>query len=573
MNMFSEQNVARISFLCAVILVAILTVSSGLLFIANKFDTLNKDLLTLEQDFIANEKKQLRVDVSSLQANIASRNKTMQSVLENNLQVRVQEALKTAENIHSTMKSRLTVEMIEDVIKEAIRPIRFNDKQGYCFILRMDGEVILYPADTNLEGANFFSSNIYLAPEVMTEMIELVKAQSQGFLHYNWFKPHDLSGQFVEKISYVALFEPLGWIIGTGEYFDNLDSLTRKTVTNELKESLQGDIPDYFFIYELNNMEGGKDFATMLINNNRPDLVGQPISDDYVDAKGKQFRKEFLKGIRDNGEAYVVYWYKKTDGSGDGRKLSYFKFYPEWNWVIAKGVYFDRLDEAIATKKEALSAKVTEDIKLLVLIFFGGVALALFAAFFLSKWLQRIFNNYRHAQEEYAKQLETLNNALEKQSQTDALTRINNRGYFNEQLDKEIASAGRYPNPVSLILFDIDNFKLINDTLGHLAGDSVLRELAALIRDNIRQTDIFARWGGEEFVILVPNINIEQAAKFSEKLRKTIVNNTFSIGRNITCSFGVSTYRPPEKIEDLLQRTDEALYRAKDAGKNRCMAC
>jgi len=573
MKMFNEQNVSRISFLCAVILVGILTVSSGLIFTANKFDTLQKDLVTLEQDFIADQKEQLRADVSSLQASIASRHKTMKGVLEHNLQVRVQEALMTATNIHSTMKSRISDEMIEDVIREAIRPIRFNDKQGYCFILRLDGEVILYPAETNLEGTNFFSNNIYLAPEVITKMIELVKTEGHGFLHYKWFKPHDLSGQRIEKISYVTLFEPLGWIIGTGEYVDNLDSLTRKTVTKELRESLQGDVPDYFFIYQLNKIEGGKDFATLLINNNRPDLIGKPISDDYVDAKGKQFRKEFLKGIRESGEAYVVYWYKKTDGSGDGRKLSYFKFYPEWNWVIAKGIYFDRLDEIIAGRKEELSAKVKEDIKLLILIFLGGVVLSLLAAFFLSRGLQRIFNNYRHAQEEYAKELESLNNALEKQSQTDALTKINNRGYFNEQLAKEIAAAERYPRPVSLILFDIDKFKVINDTLGHLAGDTVLHELATLIADNIRLTDIFARWGGEEFAILAPDIGIDQAARFSEKLRKKIENQRFSVGRDVTCSFGASVYRPPEKVEDFLQRTDDALYRAKKAGRNRCVTC
>ena len=114
---------------------------------------------------------------------------------------------------------------------------------------------------------------------------------------------------------------------------------------------------------------------------------------------------------------------------------------------------------------------------------------------------------------------------------------------------------------------------MINDTLGHLAGDTVLRELAALISDNIRQTDVFARWGGEEFVILVTNINIVQAAKFSEKLRKIIETHRFSVERDITCSFGASTYRPPEKIEDFLQRTDEALYRAKKGGRNRCVSC
>jgi len=205
----------------------------------------------------------------------------------------------------------------------------------------------------------------------------------------------------------------------------------------------------------------------------------------------------------------------------------------------------------------------------LILIFLGGVVLSLLAAFFLSRGLQPIFNNYRHAQEEYTKELESLNNALEKQSQTDVLTKINNRAYFNEQLAKELASVERYPRPVSHILFDIDKFKVINDTLGHLAGYTVLHELATLIAENIRQTDIFARWGGEEFVILAPDIGIEQAEKFSEKLRKTIESLRFSVGRDVTCSFGASIYRPLEKVEDFLQRTDEALYLAKKAGRNR----
>ena len=154
---------------------------------------------------------------------------------------------------------------------------------------------------------------------------------------------------------------------------------------------------------------------------------------------------------------------------------------------------------------------------------------------------------YKQLQEHLDK-LEELNRALEKQSQTDVLTTIFNRRFFNMQLAKEAARSTRHRTPLSVLMFDIDHFKEVNDEHGHLAGDKVLQEISALVQDNIRQSDFLARWGGEEFALLTPGVGLKNAAKFAEKLRNLIEQHDFSLGQVITCSFGVSCYQASEEI-------------------------
>lgn len=572
MRFVSEQHIDKISFLYAIIVVAVMTFSTGALFIGNKVDTLKKDLVLLEQDFIVQQKEKLKSDIHSLLVRIDSRRSSTEQLLQERLKEHVEEARKIAVNLYEQMPGDISREAVAGIIREALRPILFNEKQGYVFILALDGEAILYPRDRSIEGSNFLTNNIGGGPDAIKNLIRIAQEKGSGFYHYNWTMPGDLTGSLHKKISFVTLFEPLGWVIGTGEYIENLDALARTNVIQDFAGSMNSDATDYYFAYQLHDIAGGDDFATMVINGNRPDLVGKKISDDYLDAKGKPFRKEFLKDIREEGESFVVYWYKKPDGSGIGRKLSYFKLYPEWNWIVARGIYFDRLDNIIATKKEELSKKVKKDILFLCLIFLAAVIVALFLAYRFSKGLQNIFNRYKQTQQENFEKLEILNRTLEKQSQTDALTQIFNRGFFNQQLTSATSAANRYNTQLSIVLFDIDHFKVINDSHGHLAGDTVLKELADLIQDNIRQSDFHARWGGEEFVILSPGINKENAFLFAEKLRLLIEKFQFSVQQNITCSFGISSFISPEDDNTFLQRADEALYQAKQRGRNKCVA-
>lgn len=156
---------------------------------------------------------------------------------------------------------------------------------------------------------------------------------------------------------------------------------------------------------------------------------------------------------------------------------------------------------------------------------------------------------------------------------TDGLTQIYNRRYFLETLDREIARSHRYQRPVSLVMFDIDHFKLVNDTHGHLAGDYVLKHLAQTVRQRIRREDIFARYGGEEFAIILPEIDNFHSRQFAEKVRHIVEIEEFTFEGThipITISMGVATAdaEAPDSTS-LIRRADEFLYEAKATGRNR----
>jgi diguanylate cyclase (GGDEF)-like protein/PAS domain S-box-containing protein len=170
-------------------------------------------------------------------------------------------------------------------------------------------------------------------------------------------------------------------------------------------------------------------------------------------------------------------------------------------------------------------------------------------------------------------ELKRVHALVERQATTDALTGIFNRLKFNELLDIEIRGAMRYRHPLSMIMFDIDHFKSINDTYGHLVGDAVLKEIAGLVAANIRNVDVFARWGGEEFVILSPDSSMKAVSQVAEKLRQLIEVSSFSSPCKVTVSFGLAEFQEDDVASSFLNRADAALYRAKSFGRNRVEPC
>jgi len=148
------------------------------------------------------------------------------------------------------------------------------------------------------------------------------------------------------------------------------------------------------------------------------------------------------------------------------------------------------------------------------------------------------------------------------------LTKIYNRRAIDEILKKEIAASNRYHYPISLIFCDIDHFKAVNDTYGHEMGDKVLVGVTQIVKNSIRRTDFFGRWGGEEFLIVTPHTDLIQAVELAEKLRK-IVENSEIDGIKVTCSFGVTQIIDGDTIETSTNRVDKLLYQSKESGRNR----
>ena len=166
-------------------------------------------------------------------------------------------------------------------------------------------------------------------------------------------------------------------------------------------------------------------------------------------------------------------------------------------------------------------------------------------------------------------ELKKYTNKLKFQATHDNLTKLFNRQKLNDELNNEIARAKRYGNPFSLIMFDIDDFKLINDTYGHDVGDIVLKEIANLLNTSTRQTDIVSRWGGEEFMILCPETTIDKCEQLAQSIRKRIAAHSFTnVDKSVTISVGVTQFNKDNDKDSTIKEADIALYDAKTNGKD-----
>ena len=154
-------------------------------------------------------------------------------------------------------------------------------------------------------------------------------------------------------------------------------------------------------------------------------------------------------------------------------------------------------------------------------------------------------------------------------AEIDALTGVGNRRSFDSKLTEMLNTANRYNRPLSLIMFDIDKFKDINDTYGHEIGDFILKELSHLIKQNLRTTDFFARYGGEEFMIIAAETSLPTAKELAERLRIKAAEYDFNIGQYVTCSFGITEIIKGDTNQSIVFRVDNALYDAKRSGRNK----
>ena len=155
---------------------------------------------------------------------------------------------------------------------------------------------------------------------------------------------------------------------------------------------------------------------------------------------------------------------------------------------------------------------------------------------------------------------------------TDGLTGIANRRKLDEALENEFLRAKRYGRPLSIAILDADHFKKVNDNHGHIVGDFVLKKLATLFQQNIRREELLGRYGGEEFVVVMPEVDSSGAFQLAEKLRKTVETTVFKSGETelpVTISVGVATLGEENSVKDFLDTADQALYRSKEEGRNR----
>lgn len=176
---------------------------------------------------------------------------------------------------------------------------------------------------------------------------------------------------------------------------------------------------------------------------------------------------------------------------------------------------------------------------------------------------------YEVSRYEVLRALATQHRQLQRLSVTDTLTGLYNRSKLDDILSKEIARSMRHQSPFSVILADLDFFKLVNDNFGHMVGDQVLTSFAGIMLQHCRELDVAGRWGGEEFLIICPHTDITGAKLIAERIRVAVAEYDFAHGKQLTVSLGVACFIRDDDASTILKRADDALYRAKGKGRNR----
>lgn len=338
-----------------------------------------------------------------------------------------------------------------------------------------------------------------------------------------------------------------------------IDELTKKHIAYVIHNS-KFENDSYIWVNEVIDYNGGENYAIRRIHPNLKDTEGSYLSTETRDIKGNKPYLTELEGVKEKGEIFFKYYFKRMNSKEISEKLTYSKLYKEYDWIIAMGIHVDDI-KAYINKVSNHSQKVITDMFFYILL----ILFLMFISGYL--WLTRLEKWY----------YQNSNKALKEEINLDPLIKIYNRRAAQAKLNAIFDSFKRNGSIYAIIIYDVDNFKSINDTYGHDAGDAVLINIAKIINSNIRSTDSLYRWGGEEFLLICEGMKKEHVMDFAQKLLENIGEAEYSQGEErygVTVSIGISFFEPSDvDYSAAIKRADTALYNAKKSGKNCVCLC
>ncbi len=485
---------------------------------------------------------------------------------------------------------------IDDVSKsmkeEALKAIlqMGYGKEGYFWIIDSNHNLLMDGGKKTLAVENKYNVKNSKGQYIYRDIVKIANNKNEDdFLTYHWTIPEE-EGEF-EKLSFVKKFEPWDFIIGTGVYVKDINKNSiemNKELESNTKYFWTLIIMFLMMVYliitlfisiqkrrktqkklknktvELDNLN--KNLEEKVLNRTL-EIRGQKVLlQSIIDSQECMIAVTDFKKISFTNQSFKNFFSLKDKSEFEQRFVSLADVFCEY------GEYIHKEKIAISVNKDSFAKAFyqyvvnTKEDKRTVMI--------------LNKNLEpkTFFINIKAVDKEKDLYLVsliditriTLRKLLaEQKAYTDELTGVANRNKFNEVFKKELLRVERYGGMFSIAILDIDNFKKFNDNFGHLIGDEVLISLASECKKSLRAVDLFARWGGEEFIILFPETKIEDAIISSKKLRKNIENLKHKTAGKITCSFGVTSFKENDTLEKMFERADKALYNAKKNGKNR----
>jgi len=474
-----------------------------------------------------------------------------------------------------------------------IKKLRYSDND-YIFVLDYNATILSHPYMN--EGKDMSRIHDINGKLIAPEIVRTAREHGEGYTRYWWTKT-DVRGKAYEKLTFSKDFTPWQMVIGSGVYIDDIEKEVqrrKKELFQELRQiMLKTKIGKAGYIYIF-------DEEKMIIHPNS-NINGKNFKKLPNPGKGTYIYDDLIKAA--NGSGVLRYkWDKPSDkGNYIYDKISWIRYVPSMNLYVVSSAYVNELQET--------STKLHDEI-LYIGIFILLLSLVMSTIYLhrklkpiqeLAKMAERIgkgdysirakvctndeigllarqFNlmvdKLQNQIQNLDKMVQEKTEALRELAITDALTKLYNRRYFNEVSIEMFRLGKRIDKPLSMMMIDIDRFKRVNDTYGHLVGDRVLSTISTLILKIKRESDIVCRYGGEEFVFLLPETDKEGAFELAERLRKTIEEYEIVLEEgerlHFTVSIGIAEadYSKDKGIEDVIRRADDAMYIAKRDGRN-----
>ncbi len=470
-------------------------------------------------------------------------------------------AYDTIKNVYKE-NEHLPKEKILQKIYNKLREMRFfKNLDGYFFIYDLNGKTLMHPIIPSLEGKNLIGMRDAVGKEFIKEGIDMLKKDGEGKLEWFWSRSKDAIPE--KKYGYMKVFEPLNIFVGTGRYENDVLKEIKKEIQKLLINTKYGK-KGYIFAF---------DYKGNVISHSNKDVIGKNRWNVVV---GNELTvQNIIKGSRLLEDGFFMTYISHQDPitKKEAKKTSFVKNIPDLSWVIGTGIYYADILEKIGTRDVVLKEKLDNAFNRIILIAFFVLSIVTVITFLIFWKLKKTLKSYQ--EDLIEKHLQTVEHKkkLLYQLEHDHLTKLPNRILFSDRLIESIKKSKRNDTNVAVLFIDIDKFKTINDSMGHDIGDEVLKEVALRFKSAMRESDVVARFGGDEFVVLIDDYkNAHDIIKIIDKIQKALVEPiVFNDSEyKSTISIGISVFpHDGDNPQSLLKNADIAMYRAKEDGRNR----
>lgn len=544
-----KSKIFLLPILALVIISIILVASISAYITISMYQTyMNDEITQASEKYTQEQKNKVYNDVYLVNKLIQLEITTIEDRLKTSLKDKIQTALNVATFTYNKYKDTHNKEDIKVEISKALAVIKFYDNRAYYFMYDNKTKVLFGHPMKNFIGRDMTNYKDDRGQNLMQLDTAALEKNKIGYSKIYFNKPDNQNEQF-PKITCIIKFEPLDLVLGIGEYLDVVEMQTKEYMISKLSQFDFHEKNQYITILDVHNNKGGDEFATVLLNSNRPELVGQKVSTNDKDIKGNKFKEDFLNLVMGKGKGYSEYWYQKPSTGLPAKKISYFYLQKDWNWIIASGFYYDDLEKQILIMKESITTHTRNTIyKTLVLVFLLSCIAILLAALVSFK-IDKTINKYTTKIIDYEKNVREQEFKLLQQSK-------------HESMGEMIGNiAHQWRQPLSIITMDANNM-LLDIAMGNLDIDKSKEYAQSVINSTLylsQTIDDFRNFMKPDREKEILNLN-ENIHSFLHLIEAPIKNNNIKIILEMDDNIEIVGYK-----NELIQCWINIVNNAKDA--------